>query len=81
MGVCYHTFQKGNGVFIPFCFRLSPTPKQGYLLYMKNQKPPDTWWVSISGHLGVAEVFVLYIAVVVNTMSQVKYRFMLKKLT
>ena len=28
----------------------------------------------------MAEVFVLYIVVVVNTMSQVKYRFMLKKL-
>ena len=45
-----------------------------------KQKAPDTWWVSISGHWGVAEVFFLYIIVVVNTMSQVQYRFMLKKL-
>ena len=45
-----------------------------------NKKAPDTWWVSISAHWGVAEVFVLYIIVVVNTMSQVEYRVMLKKL-
>ena len=26
VGVCYHTSQKGNGVFIAFCFRLFLDP-------------------------------------------------------
>ena len=57
-----------------------PQPLSRDFFCTLKQKAPDTWWVSISGHWAVAEVFVLYIVVVVNTMSQVKYRFMLKKL-
>ena len=57
-----------------------PQPLSRNFFCTLKQKAPDTWWVSFPGHPGVAEVFVLYMVVVVNTMSQVKYRFMLKKL-
>ena len=57
-----------------------PQPLSRYFVCTLQQNATDTWWVSNSGHWGVAEGFVLYIIVVVNTMSQVQYRFMLKKL-
>ena len=64
----------------PQTSNLKPQPLSRDFFCTLKQKAPDTWWVSISGHWGVAEVFVLYIMVVVNTMPQVQYRFMLKKL-
>ena len=66
--------------FCSILLQAFPQPLSRDIFCTLKQKAPDTWWVSISGHWGVAEVFVLCIAVVVNTMSQVKYRCVLKKL-
>ena len=66
--------------FYSLLMQAFPQPLSRDFFCTLKQKAPDTWWVSISGHWGVAEVFVLYIVVVVNTMSQVKYRFMPKEL-
>ena len=66
--------------FYSLLLQAFPQPLSRDFFFTLKQKAPDTWWVFISGHWGVAEVFVLYIVVVVNTMSQVKYGFMLKTL-
>ena len=66
--------------FYSLLLQAFPQPLSRDIFCTLNQNAPDTWWVSISGHRGVAEVFVVYIAVVVNTMSQVRYRFLLKNL-
>ena len=69
-----------EGGFYSLLLQAFPQPlSRGFFCTLK-QKAPDTWWDSISGHWGVAEVSFWHVVVVVNTMSQVKYRFMLKKL-